>query len=540
MIPQGSINDASVFISLFVSVITPHVMNKLGIDNIYFGLVFSCIVQLIGFIISKTTHNSDMTGWIRDLRSVDIMSLLLYVVLPIIVCLVIWYVFYHSRYLVITINSDSDQHIFTDYIRDNLSYYETIVNSEIGDLDKVSQDILYKPNKDDDGKLKHYLVPQLDQKVNFNDPYLGITGYFVWRTKSFKASSSDNKLQKSITLRYVELHILKKKIFNIVPFDIKAMLKKMKKSVKDLRRNKKITLHYIKVVLKNFPNNGVDEYGVGNCIRHFYKGPRQSLDAQEKIYMQTFFHPVRDQLWEFVKSNCLRNDTYQSVGQCGRVSLLLYGPPGTGKSSFIYRIAMCLYRSVISLDLRDLTKADLYSYFQYPCRAFLDSYRDAIHVFEEFDISIKAIQEREIKNKNKENVPQITKRDKDGNIIIQYQDDRINITLRDLLELFQGPIPLDRSIIIATTNKYEEINTICPDLFRQGRMNPIYVGFINKETLQEISMYFFSKQIKCRLPNEITISTSAIIDLAMEIKMNGLPDKDKHSEFVTKLCKLLS
>jgi hypothetical protein len=51
-----------------------------------------------------------------------------------------------------------------------------------------------------------------------------------------------------------------------------------------------------------------------------------------------------------------------------------------------------------------------------------------------------------------------------------------NIALDDLLTIIQGPVPLNRAIIIATTNKYDEINKMCPALFRPGRLTPIYFG----------------------------------------------------------------
>jgi len=533
--------DLSSLVTLLISVMTPHLMNKMGIDNMYFGVVFGCLVQLVNWVISKaSTTGLGAINWIEIFWSVNFLQYIGCFMVPSVVCFAIWRIFFYTKYLVLTINSEADQLIFIDYLKNNTQYYELKVNSEIGDLDKISYDELNNANlmRHKDNDYKHVLVPQIDTKVKFDDKLLGIRGYFVWRNKVFDTSDVEKKTKKTITLRYVEIHICQDKIFNFSS-DTKSIVKRMKKHVKDLRKNKtKITLSYTKVIIEAFVVDKKKDYQPRNITRHFYKGPRHSLDIQEKTYIRTFFHPVRDQLWELIKSNCLQNDLFKSMGQCGRVSLLLYGPPGTGKSTFIYRTAMCLYRNIVSLDLRDATKIDLYRYFFRPWHVTGNdtSHRNIIYLFEEFDISLKALKERE-ESKNKDLAKTITK-DDDGNTIITIEDKKTNVTIRDLLELFQGPVPLEESIIIATTNKFKDISDICPELFRPGRMTPICMGYIDKQTLQEISQHFFGCHIKCRIPEEIIVPTSAIIDLAMEIKASNIHNQDKHHEFVTGLQKL--
>ena len=46
------------------------------------------------------------------------------------------------------------------------------------------------------------------------------------------------------------------------------------------------------------------------------------------------------------------------------------------------------------------------------------------------------------------------------------------VTLTDLLTVFQGAVPVEGCIIIAMTNKYEELTELCPTLFRAGRFVP--------------------------------------------------------------------
>ena len=71
-------------------------------------------------------------------------------------------------------------------------------------------------------------------------------------------------------------------------------------------------------------------------------------------------------------------------------------------------------------------------------------------------------------------------------------------------------------IIMATTNKYEEIKEMCPELFRPGRLTPVHFDYINKDTLQEISMFYFKRKLDCYIPDVLSIPTSQIIELAFE------------------------
>lgn len=74
-------------------------------------------------------------------------------------------------------------------------------------------------------------------------------------------------------------------------------------------------------------------------------------------------------------------------------------------------------------------------------------------------------------------------------------DNPEDIALDDLLELFQGPVPLISGIIIATTNKFEEIKAASERLIRPGRLTPIAFNNPNAETVQEISQYYFHKNV---------------------------------------------
>ena len=133
--------------------------------------------------------------------------------------------------------------------------------------------------------------------------------------------------------------------------------------------------------------------GVINHITTTYRGPKRTIEEKEKLYMESFFHKEKDRLWSIIKKIHFNPDFLRSMGQAPRINLLLHGPPGTGKSTFAYRIAMCLDRDIISLDLRDVNRrSQMYQILNNP-RINGDNKEatNCVFVFEEFDISIKLI-----------------------------------------------------------------------------------------------------------------------------------------------------
>lgn len=95
------------------------------------------------------------------------------------------------------------------------------------------------------------------------------------------------------------------------------------------------------------------------------------------------------------------------------------------------------------------------------------------------------------------------------------EDNRSNILrLSDLLELFQGPIPIKNRLIIATTNHFEKIKTSLPALFRSGRMSQIPFEYLDWISLNKMTKYYFDKEMTLE-KFEINIATSQIIELAI-------------------------
>jgi hypothetical protein len=113
-----------------------------------------------------------------------------------------------------------------------------------------------------------------------------------------------------------------------------------------------------------------------------------------------------------------------------------------------------------------------------------------------------------------------------------------DISLEDLLEIFQGPVPIEGAIIIATTNKFKEIYELCPALFRPGRLTPVEFDYLEQKTFTEISQYFYNKQPPFEININNKLSPSNIIEIVSKSKfiINNI---DEQYDFFSKNIKKL-
>jgi len=527
--------DLNNFAMIVSTLITSYLMQKYNFGTMYYGMAHGITLQTILYLLSRNfdTFNFTYLIYIPFMLAAMAVPYILYYYKKQTVTTVI-----SSEYLTINIYSSDNIITFTDYVTANQKYYDVMVNTNIGDLDKVYESKLYTDTRVSEHDL-NMISKMPEVPIKFDDQYLGIKGYYVWKKNMKQTTDKDKNVLKDISFKYVELNILKEKDKNINPEEI---FSKMSSYMTDLNKNK-IVLNYIKVL--NLGNSGA-----GNHTVEFYRGEKQPFEVLETKYIKTLFHPERDRLWSIIKNCCMNYDFYRDCGQVGRVSLLLHGPPGTGKSTFAYRIAMCLNRHIISLDLRISDKAQIYQILQNPRSC--GSYKNAVFLFEEFDISIQNLYHKEKKNKKVETeyFDMMTKTytsstpivetnksidEKKDPWITNYKTSQSDFSIRDLLEIFQGPIPFEGMVMLASTNKYDEIKELCPELFRPGRLTPIHFGYIDKDTLQDISKFYFNKKIGWRIPDQITIPTSQIIELALEAKHISKKPFEYFSEKLEKL-----
>lgn len=369
--------------------------------------------------------------------------------------------YYTKEYVTINIYDELYIHYYMRYIKENKQYYNVCVNTNYGDISIITETKCVITNR-----LFRFsffnniydIYTEINKKIIFDDKFLNIKGYYTMENAII-----EDKNKNKISIKYIKLNISKE-----TPIDIKNIFDKITTSSQN-----GIYLAY---------NN----YDDSNYIKHinFYNGNVKNID-EEKI-MLPFFRQEKDMLWFMIKKICSNVDTEWE----SKIRILLHGPSTNGKSSFIYRLAMCLNKGITSINFNNFSKNDIYTGVIRQCR-------NGIHLLDNIDVILKKLHIKESKNIEDFNI----------------------FKLNDLLEIIKNPFIA--KLTIATTTNYDMIQNTYPKFIKGSALKPIHFGYINAETLQDISKYFFGKKIKSYLPDVIMVPTSEIIDLALSSLVVG-------------------
>jgi hypothetical protein len=387
---------------------------------------------------------------------------------------------------------------FIKYMKTN-NYLENITQHTKGDLLdmlnlKLETNIRLSYGESTDDNIKIY----------FHDKKHNVKGYYYFLTETLEKNIIKNK-DCSENIKVSHKYIIVKLSKNI---PLLQYYESIETEMENYRKNT-LELFYCKIIstkTKNIKNN---LFTLENHNVQIYKGDIIKEQSYYDKFFNDFFHNEKKYIMERIYKLKKNPDN--------RISLILHGPPGSGKTSFAYRIAKYFNRNIISFEFNKMTKVELYQIFDSPS---IDdspkSYTDCVYVFDEFDKAFFDIYERELLTKKlmENTIEKLSKPIKEdtNNEVSNYIDD--SVKLSDLLELFQGVIPRNGSIVIATTNHFDKINEICPALFRPGRLTPIHFDYFNESTFQEFCNYFYNKNYPFEVPKKLNISPSELIELS--------------------------
>lgn len=294
----------------------------------------------------------------------------------------------------------------------------------------------------------------------------------------------------------------------------------------------------------------------------YHVGTKSDHAIQSMKFIDSFFHQEKDWIWRYCMTVDRNPSVFYNAGQAPYGNFLLYGPPGTGKSTLVYRLGRALGRHIVSVDLSCMDKYQAYHAIRKPHFDGMElEASQCIILLEEFDIAIENlvapivkkidmfVKKVEIDEEEKSFGPCTceTLVDEDEDVVCRscfLRDDMKErkkkaeeresregkkFTIEDLLELLQGPVPSERSLVFATTNKFEEIKVRCPALFRPGRLTPVHFNHLNMEAFDDLCRYHFGKTFEKR-PERIIHCTASLIGMVMKAK-TMFDDNDRAFEY---------
>lgn len=411
----------------------------------------------------------------------------------------------------LTLFNKEDQNILSKYIK-----MCPFILSKHFEMQKGFMDNYFKPYTTVLGDAVFdsvYNTPNVP--IDYYDENFNAQIQIVWNTKceqfnekqsnSSGSNGEDNKVNKTIYFPIITLKISNNQSIKHVHDYYEKLNQYVINESKD-----KINTFNCKI-LKIHTTNDINSFTYSNenlsvKMKSLYKGPFLLFSEKKKMFIDSFFKKEKELLVKYVYKIEYEKEFFYNQGQNPKIGLILYGPPGSGKSTLIYRLARCLDRNIINIDLNDIyLKKHLLEILDNPYTGYRNTHNN-ITVLEEFDVALNKLHNLETSKKQKkkdkkENIDQeiikkLKEQDKTNNLSNRsFPGQKHDYTINDLLAIFDGTAPANGRIIIATTNNFEQIYSLCPALFRVGRLTPIYIGYLKKDELEELSMFHFKRSI---------------------------------------------
>ena len=364
----------------------------------------------------------------------------------------------------------------------------------------------------------YLLIPKNKQSILLckkNDIYLEVI-YDIGESNKDDKDDSENTKNYSIK-RYV-YKIFKPGLNHMQK--INTFLENIiKEYMNDTTSESQMVFEYQKSVM--------DDYN--KLIMDFVEAPFYTNKSFDNIFFEKK-QEIISYLKPFLNTNNENKEINEKYGIPFKCVFMLHGPPGCGKSSLIKSTIKYTKRHCVLVSWpRIKTCSDFVALFR---RIKIDkkvyNQDQLIIVFEDFDANESNVlkKRKEMKSKLLEELNANNKKDLNEKLesllMTQIVKNNDEITLEYVLNVLDGIVELNNSIVFFTTNTLE---TIDPALTRPGRIDKVIkMDYINSKMLKEILQHYYKNQscekYKTKIKNieNKEISYSRIIQIVIESK----------------------
>jgi len=450
-------------------------------------------------------------------------------------------------------------------------------------------------------RYKDLYIPSLSRCYYFNDPERNARGYIRWHSKEISVSVRVSKIanyQPGSGMTGLQQYSEDTAMKTRIPILELVINQPVSEYIKDLRLKDEQGTHQIQRLFC-YVTSGKSKHGEGTrnysrlISQYDVVGGNEAMyfrehyaEEMEKTWIDTFFHPCKLEIWPKLKAINFEPERIHCLGQYAQASYCLYGPPGTGKSTFVYRAARALGRGIISINLASIDSVYVLRDILGGCHVICGNKTIAtdptrvIFVFDEFDKALLAIKARsELKLKREQEqyarvetlcemlqskrlisrvalgrstsqVPTNTPTEKEENrgedkgetlesTLDETVDHNDQLTVDSLLDIIQGACEIPGLITFATTNCYEDVRSMCPRLFRDGRFKPLYFGYPTRAVVSQITEFYTGHSVMGTeydfIPEQVRIPTARLTTRMVDLQLCCNGKEQQFTKFIEHL-----